>query len=77
MHQKDYQIVDRSNSKKLTEFSCRQGQLLLPFVELVTQTEMTLRELIDVTGRAAIKVVLTLAATGGSARMSWLSAISS
>jgi transposase-like protein len=62
MHQKDYRIVDKTNSKKLTEFFCREGQLLLPLVELITHTEMALDELIDVAGRAAIEAVLTLSA---------------
>lgn len=62
MHPKDYQIVDKTNNKKLTEFLCREGQLLLPLVELITHTEMALDELIDVAGRAAIEAVLTLSA---------------
>ena len=62
MHQRDYQIGDKTNSKRLTEFSCREGQLLLPLVELITHTEMPLDELIDATGRAAIEAVLTLSA---------------
>lgn len=62
MHQKDYQIVNKTNSKKLMEFLCREGQLLLPLVELITHTEMALDELIDVAGRAAIEAVLTLSA---------------
>ncbi len=53
MEQRDYQIVDKSNSKKLTEFFCPEGQLLRPLVELITHTEMALDELVDVTGRAA------------------------
>jgi len=62
VRQRDYQIVDKTNSKTLTEFSCREGQLLLPLVELITHTEMALDELIDVTGRAAIEAVLALSA---------------
>lgn len=62
MHKKDYQIIDKTDSKKLTEFLCKQGQLLLPLVEMITQTEMALDELIDLTGRASIEAVLTLSA---------------
>jgi putative transposase len=62
MHKKDYQIIDKTDSKKLTEFLCKEGQLLLPLVEMITNTEMALDELIDLTGRAAIEAVLTLSA---------------
>jgi len=62
MRKRDYSIVDKANSKKLAEFLCREGQLLLPLVELITDTEMALDELIDITGRAAIEAVLTLSA---------------
>ena len=62
MQKTDYQIIDRADSKKLTEFLCKEGQLLLPLVELITQTEMRLDELVDITGRAAIEAVLTLSA---------------
>ena len=62
MRKRDYQIVDKADSKKLAEFLCKDGQLLLPLVELITNTEMALDELIDLTGRAAIEAVLTLSA---------------
>jgi transposase-like protein len=62
MHKQDYQIIDKTDSKKLTEFLCKEGQLLLPMVEMITHTEMALDELIDLTGRAAIEAVLTLSA---------------
>ena len=62
MQTRDYQIIDKTDSKKLTEFLCQEGQLLLPLVELITHTEIALDEVIDVTGRAAIEAVLTLSA---------------
>ena len=62
MRKRDYHIVDKADSKKLTEFLCKEGQLLLPLVEPITETEMALDELIDITGRAAIEAVLTLSA---------------
>lgn len=52
MHTREYQIIDKTDSKKLTEFLCQEGQLLLPLVELITHTEMALDELIDLTGVA-------------------------
>jgi len=57
-----YQIADKTDSKKLTEFLCKEGQFLLPMVELITEAEMAVDELIEVTGRAAIEAVLTLSA---------------
>jgi len=30
MHQTTYQIADKTDSKKLTEFLCKEGQFLLP-----------------------------------------------
>ncbi len=39
-----------------------EGQFLLPMVELITEVEMAVDRLIDVTGRATIEVVLTLSA---------------
>jgi putative transposase len=62
MHQRTYQIADRTDSHKLTEFLCQEGQFLLPMVELITGAEMAVDELIEVTGRAAIEAVLTLSA---------------
>ena len=62
MRTRDYHIVEKTDSKKLAEFLCQEGQLLLPLVELITDTEMALDELIDITGRAAIEAVLTLSA---------------
>jgi len=62
MDQTTYQIASKTDSRKLTEFLCQEGQFLLPMVELITGAEMAVDELIDVTGRAAIEAVLTLSA---------------
>ncbi|MEN6334107.1 MAG: IS256 family transposase, partial [Phycisphaerales bacterium] len=62
MDKTTYQIADRNDSHKLTEFLCQEGQFLLPMVELITGAEMAVDELIEVTGRAAIEAVLTLSA---------------
>jgi transposase-like protein len=61
----EYQIASQRNSatpKRLAEFLQKEGQFLLPMVELVAQTETAIDELIDVTGRAAIEAVLELSA---------------
>ena len=62
MQKTDYQIINKNDSRKLTEFLCQEGQLLLPMVELITQAEMAVDKVIEVTGRAAIEAVLTLSA---------------
>lgn len=62
MQKTEYQIISKNDSKKLTQFLCKEGQLLLPMVELITQAEMAIDELIEITGRAAIEAVLTLSA---------------
>jgi len=62
MQKTEYQIISQNDSKKLTQFLCKEGQLLLPMVELITQAEMAIDELIGVMGRASIEAVLTLSA---------------
>ncbi len=62
MRNTDYQIISKTDSKKLTDFLSQQGQLLLPMVGLITQASAAIDELIDVTGRATIEAVLNLSA---------------
>jgi len=62
MHLRKYQIADKNDSRTLAEFLAKDGQGLLPMVELLCQAEMAVDELIDVAGRAAIEAVLTLSA---------------
>jgi len=62
MATKAYQVTDRENSKALSEFLAREGQLLLPMVDLITQAELAIDEVIDVMGRATIEAVLTMSA---------------
>jgi transposase-like protein len=50
------------NAKRLTEFFSRQGQGMLPMVDLIEQSRMAVDELIDVAGRATIEAVLQLSA---------------
>lgn len=60
MQTKDYQIISKTETRKLSQFLCREGQFLLPMVDLISQAEMAVDELVDVVGRAAIEAVLTL-----------------
>ena len=62
MQTKHYQIISKTETRKLSQFLCKDGQFLLPIVDLISQAEMAVDELIDVVGRAAIEAVLTLSA---------------
>lgn len=57
-----YQIADKLDSRKIAEFLSKDGQLLLPFLELICNTEQAVDELIDVVGKGAIEAVLLLSA---------------
>jgi transposase-like protein len=57
-----YQVSDRSDSQALAQFLQKEGQLLLPMVQLIEQAQLAVDELIDVTGRATLEAVLTLSA---------------
>ena len=59
---KDYQIADVKDSRKLAEFLSKEGQLLLPMLELVERAEVAVDELIDVMGRATVEAVLLMSA---------------
>ena len=52
----------KANEQELAEFLSKNGQGLLPMVDLIAQCQMACDELIDVTGRAAIQAVLQLSA---------------
>jgi transposase-like protein len=63
--QKEYQVVDSSSkleSRELAEFLSKEGQLLLPLLDLVTQGERAIDEVIDVMGRATIEAILKMSA---------------
>ena len=61
----------KTNEQELAGFLARQGQFLLPMMDLIEQCELACDQLIDVTGRAAIQAVLQLSASqaaGGPAQ---------
>jgi len=62
MQKENYQILDRKDSRKLAEYLSQDGQLLLPLLELITNTEAAIDELIDLAGRATIEAILVLSA---------------
>ena len=45
MAKKFYQIADKLDSRKIAEFLSKDGQLLLPFLELICNTEQAVDEL--------------------------------
>lgn len=58
----EYQVIERTDSRQLAEFLAKEGQFLLPIVELVEQAQMAVDEVIDVAGRATIEAVWELSA---------------
>ena len=62
MQRQSYQITSKTDSRRIAEFLSQDGQLLLPFLELICNTEQAVDDLIDVAGKAAIEAVLLLSA---------------
>lgn len=48
-----YRTNQRRDSKKLAKYLAPEGQLLLPMLVLILNTESAIDEVIDVSGRAA------------------------
>jgi len=62
---RSYHTITRkgqANTRRLAEFFTRNGQGLLPMVDLIEQSRLAVDELIDVAGRATIEAVLQLSA---------------
>ena len=60
-----YQIITEPStpaSRELAEFLAKDGQLLLPLVELLERGEKAIDEVIDVMGRATVEAVLRMSA---------------
>ena len=62
MKRTDYQIISKKDSQELAKFLSKEGQLLLPMLELMEQAEAAVDEVIDVIGRASIEAILLLSA---------------
>ena len=54
--------LGKVNERKLAEFLSRNGQFLLPMVDLIEQSRMAVEELVDVAGRVTVEAVLNLSA---------------
>src|SRR5262249_62325613 len=62
---RNYHTLDnrgRTNERRLAEFLTKNGQQLLPMVDLIVQSRMAIDDLVDTVGRAAIEAVLWLSA---------------
>jgi hypothetical protein len=60
-----YQIFDQDSpvdSQQLAAFLAKDGQLLLPMVELIEQAQRAVDEVIDVMGRATVEAILQMSA---------------
>jgi len=62
MRKKAYQVSGQTDRRKIAEYLSRDGQLLLPLLELVCNTENAIDEVINVVGTAAVEAVLLLSA---------------
>jgi len=62
MQKSEYQIISRKDSKELAKFLAKEGQFLLPMLELIEQAQTAVDEVIDVVGRSAIEAILLLSA---------------
>jgi transposase-like protein len=57
-----YQVAGKTDTQKIAEFLSQDGQLLLPFLELICNAEQAVDEVIKVTGKAAVEAILLLSA---------------
>ena len=60
--EKPYHIVPRNDTQNWARYLAKNGQALLPLVELIEQSRLAIDELIDVLGRAHVEAVLQLSA---------------
>lgn len=59
---KAYTILSKKDSQELTRFLAREGQFLLPMLDLIEQAEAAVDEVVEVVGRSAIEAILLLSA---------------
>ena len=52
-----YEVTERADKRAIREFLKREGQFLLPMLELVEHAELAIDEVIEVMGRATIEAV--------------------
>jgi transposase-like protein len=62
---RNYHTLDnqgKANEQRLAEYFTKNGQQLLPMVDLIVQSRMAIDDLVDTVGRATIEAVLRLSA---------------
>jgi transposase-like protein len=59
---KAYHVCDAKDRRQLAEFLAKEGQLLLPMLDLIGRAEAAVDEVIDVAGRAALEAILLMSA---------------
>jgi putative transposase len=62
--ERPYHTIQKKDTQALVQFLTKNGQALLPMVELIEQSQLAVDQLIDVLGRASIEAVLRLSAEG-------------
>jgi hypothetical protein len=50
----------KANARKLAALVCKNGQFLIPLVELIEQCRLACDELIEVTGQSVLQAILQL-----------------
>lgn len=60
--EQDYQIISKKDSKELANFLAKEGQMLLPMLELIENAQTAIDDVIDVVGRSTIEAILQLSA---------------
>jgi putative transposase len=62
--ERPYHTIHKNDTQALVRFLTKNGQALLPWVQLIEQSQMAVDQLMDVLGRASIEAVLRLSAEG-------------
>jgi len=57
-----YPVCDAKDSRPLAEFLAKEGQLLLPMLDLIGRAEAAVDEVVDVAGRAVLEAILLMSA---------------
>ena len=59
---RNYHTLGKDHTEELSEYLSRDGQLLLPLVELLETAEIAVDDLIDNAGRSTIEAVMKILA---------------
>ena len=59
---KGYQISSKKDSRELAKFLAANGQVIMPMVELIEQSQIAIDEFLEVLGRSTLEAVLRISA---------------